>query len=36
MIRATMLVRLLSSVVDAPDPETRRRWATRLDEAAAW
>jgi aminoglycoside phosphotransferase (APT) family kinase protein len=35
-LRATMLVRLLSSVVDASDVATRGRWAARLDEAAAW
>ncbi len=35
-LRATMLVRLLSSVVDASDQATRGRWVARLDEAAAW
>ncbi len=38
-IRAVMLVRLLESVaaaIETADPERRRAWAHRLDEAAAW
>jgi aminoglycoside phosphotransferase (APT) family kinase protein len=38
-IRAVMLVRLLESVAaadESADPERRRVWARRLDEAAAW
>ena len=34
-----MLVRLLESVaaaVETADPDRRRAWARRLDEAAAW